>query len=123
MEQEKDVVTTQDVPETSRKGFLKKSGIVVASAAALAAGGPALAEAAAFERPRVVRDLAPVTVTIARGAVTTSHDWMGDLISKFEKQNPSIKVKSIFSPQSSTDAHNQFVAQLSGGSSAVDIYQ
>jgi len=123
MEQEKDVVATQVVPETNRKEFLKKSGIVVASAAALAAAGPTLAEAAGFERPRVVRDLAPVTVTIARGAVTTKVDYSGNLIAKFMKQNPGIKVKSIFSPQSSTDAHNQFVAQLSGGSSAVDIYQ
>lgn len=123
MEQDNVAVPTQDIAETSRKQFLKTSGTVAAGAVALAAAGPALAEAASVAKPSVGRELAPVTVTIYRGAVTTSHDWFGDLITKFEAKNPTIKVKSLFAPQSSTSAHDQYVAQLSGGSSAVDIYQ
>ena len=103
MDQDKDVVSAQPASGTSRKDFLKKSGTIAAGAAALAAAGaPALVEAAGVEKPRVLRELAQTTVTISRGSVTGSIDTMGDLIKKFQKQNPSIKVKQLFAPQSST---------------------
>lgn len=62
-----------------------------------------------------------MTVTISRGSVH-GHDWMQDLINGFQEKNPNIMVKSLFAPDSSTDTHNLYVAQLSGGSSAVDLY-
>src|SRR5438105_4814508 len=121
MDQDKDVVSAQPVGGTSRKDFLTKSGRIAAGAAALAATGvPALVEAAGVEKPRVLRELAQSTITISRGSVTGAIDTMGDLIKTFEKQNPTIKVKQLFAPQSSTATHDQYVAQLSGGSSAVD---
>ena len=124
MDQDKDVVSAQPMGGTSRKDFLKKSGTIAAGAAALAAAGaPALVEAAGVEKPRVLRELAQTTITISRGSVTGPIDTMGDLIKKFERQNPNIKVKQLFAPQSSTATHDQYVAQLSGGSSAVDIYR
>ena len=119
LEKDEDVTTDPAGAGPNRKEFLRAAGIATAVAAA-AVAAPGLARASSV---RVVRDLAPVTVTISRGAVTTKDDWMGNVIARFEKANPEIKVKSLFAPQSSTDAHNQYVAQLSGGSSAVDIYQ
>ena len=119
LEKDEDVTTDPAGAGPNRKEFLRAAGIATAGAAA-AVAAPGLARASSA---RVVRDLAPVTVTISRGAVTTKNDWMGNVIARFEKANPEIKVKSLFAPQSSTDAHNQYVAQLSGGSSAVDIYQ
>ena len=50
MDQDKDVVPAQPVGGTSRKDFLKKSGTIAAGVAALvAAGAPALVEAAGVE--------------------------------------------------------------------------
>ena len=119
LEKDEDVTTNPAGAGPNRKEFLRAAGVATAGAA-VATAAPGLARASSA---RVVRDLAPVTVTISRGAVTTKNDWMGNVIARFEKANPEIKVKSLFAPQSSTDAHNQYVAQLSGGSSAVDIYQ
>ncbi len=103
----------------SRKDFLKKGGLIVAGSAALAAGAPAIAEAA---KPRVTRELATITLTVYRGTVTTGHDYEQDLYNKFEAKNPGIKIKSLFAPLSTTDEHGLVVAQLSGGSSSVDLY-
>jgi multiple sugar transport system substrate-binding protein len=123
MDQEKDSVTSsQPISATSRKDFLKTAGAVAAGAAAVAAGAPAIAQAAVPERARVVRDLAPITLTVYRGSVTTGHDYELDLFNKFMKQNPNIKIKSLFAPLSTTDEHSLVVAQLSGGSGAVDLY-
>ncbi len=119
MDLEQNVAPEQPMSASSRKDFLKAGGAVALGAAALAAGAPTLAEAA---KPRVVRDLSPITLTLSRGSVN-GHDWMQDLIDKFTAKNPNIKVKSLFAPQSSTATHDQYVAQLSGGSSAVDLYQ
>src|SRR2546429_5122472 len=57
MDQDKDVVPAQPASGTSRKDFLKKTGTIAAGAAALAvAGAPALVEAAAGEKPPVLRE-------------------------------------------------------------------
>jgi len=117
-DQDKDVTPVETVNNTSRKGFLKTGGVVALGAAAIAVGTPALAEAA---KPYVTRDESTVTLTFSRGSVTTGHDFTQDLLNKFTKQT-GIKVKSLFAPVSSTDTHNLYVAQLSGGSTSVDLY-
>lgn len=108
--------------ETSRKDFLKTSAIVGASVAAAATGLEAVAGVASAARVEIVSQAPATTITIYRGNPNGA-DWVGNLITKYMKANPSIKVVTQFSPQSSTDAHNLFITQLAGGSSAIDLYQ
>lgn len=119
METDKDVAASSIASEPSRKGFLRSSGVAVAGAA-VAAAVPEVARARSVQ---VVRDLAPVTLNFWRGTVTTGHDWEGDLITKFEKANPGIKVKSLFAPNSTTDQYSLLVSQFAGGTSDIDLIQ
>lgn len=115
-------VPPRHVAAPTREEFLTTSGRIAAGAAIVGSGVPTLAGAASASTARVLRELSPITVTISRGSAA-GEDWVGRLIRQFEQKNRSITVKSLFAPLSSTDAHNQYVAQLAGGSSAVDIYQ
>jgi multiple sugar transport system substrate-binding protein len=119
METDKDVATSPTTSESSRKDFLRTAGVAVAGAA-VATSVPQVARAASV---RVVRDLAPVTVNFWRGTVTTGHDYEGDLITKFEKANPGITVKSLFAPNSTTDQYSLLVSQFAGGTSDIDLIQ
>jgi multiple sugar transport system substrate-binding protein len=120
METDKDVAASPTASESSRKDFLRTAGVAVAGAA-VATAVPQVARAASV---RVVRDLAPVTLNFYRGQpVGAGTDWEANLIAMFEKANPDIKVKSVFGPNSTTDAYNQLVSQLAAGSSAIDLLQ